>query len=185
MRVFERKLKNIYDMKILNSVNHIHYNKVNNISECSLIHAILNHSKQIKYINIQYYPILHGCMNTHKGKVKFNNFRIILDSGCSSTIFMRIMIKNNPKEEYVMQWNMQARNIINHLKFKIYFTLSEFRATKIVGWNFHVGYSAKGGYDMILDRYILISLVLNIKFSEHVIEEDYRPLKGSAAPMVD
>ena len=38
---------------------------------------------------------------------------------------------------------------------------------------------------MILGRYILTALVLNIKLSEHIMEEDGGTLKGSTAPMVD
>ena len=38
--------------------------------------------------HVYYSPILHGCMNTRKGEEKFKNFRILLDSGCISTIIM-------------------------------------------------------------------------------------------------
>ena len=38
---------------------------------------------------------------------------------------------------------------------------------------------------MILGRYILTELGLNLKFSEHVIEADDGPFKGSTTPMVD
>ena len=38
---------------------------------------------------------------------------------------------------------------------------------------------------MILDLYILTALGLNPKFSDHTIEADDRPLKGSTAPIVD
>ena len=38
---------------------------------------------------------------------------------------------------------------------------------------------------MILGRYVLTYLGLNIKFSDHVIESDDEPFKGSTAPMVD
>ena len=38
---------------------------------------------------------------------------------------------------------------------------------------------------MILGRYILKALLLNLKFSDHVIEADYGTFKGSMAPMVD
>ena len=61
-------------MKIPNGMNHIHDNKVNKIAECNLLHDMLNPSKCTKNINIHYSPILHGCMNTRKGKAKFNDF---------------------------------------------------------------------------------------------------------------
>ena len=49
----------------------------------------------------------------------------------------------------------------------------------------HVNESAKGRYDMILGIYLLIDLVLNLKYSDHVIESDGGPVKGYLAPMVD
>ena len=52
-------------------------------------------------------------------------------------------------------------------------------------WNYHVDESAEGIYDIILGRYILTTLGLSLKFSDHVIEEDYGPLTGSTEPMVD
>ena len=71
-------------------------------------------------------------MNICKDEAKFNNFRILLDSGYSSTIVTRIPIeKLNPKKDTVT-------------------------------WNCHVGDSAKGRYDLILGRYLLMELRLNI-----------------------
>ena len=64
-------------------------------------------------------------------------------------------------------------------------TLPEFRTTKIMTWECHVDDSAKGRYNMILDRYILAKLVLNIKLFKHSIEAGYGPLKGSTSPMID
>ena len=69
--VFEGKLEIINDMKILNSMNHTHNNKVNNIAKCHLLHDILNPSKQTKNINSHYYSILHVCMNYSNVRVKF------------------------------------------------------------------------------------------------------------------
>ena len=64
----------------------IHDKKVNKIAECNLIHDIINPPKRAKNLNINYSPILHGCINTRKGRAKIKNFQIILDSGFRSTI---------------------------------------------------------------------------------------------------
>ena len=78
-------------------------------------------------------------MNTRKGRAKFNNFLILLDSICSSTVVMRrIIAKINPKKDYVIKWHTQAGNIATNIKVEIYFTLPEFSATKIMTWNCHV-----------------------------------------------
>ena len=125
-------------------------------------------------------------MNTRKVRAKFKKFKILLDSGCISAIVMRMPInKLNPKEDDVMQWHTQAVNITTIIKVKIYLTLPELSGMKIVTWNCHVEDSAKVRYDMILGRYLLTSLLLNLKLSDHVIETYSGPLKGSTSPMVD
>ena len=72
----------------------------------------------------------------------------------------------------MIKWHTQAININTNLKVKTYFTLPEFSETKIVTWDCHVYHSAKGRYDMMLVIDTLIVLLLNIKFSERVIEAD-------------
>ena len=53
--------------------------ELNKIAEYNLIHDMINSPKHAKNLNIHYSPILHGCMNTRRGKAKFKNFRILLD----------------------------------------------------------------------------------------------------------
>ena len=84
-----------------------------------------------------------------------------------------------------MKWYTQAGNINTNLKVKIYFTLPELSATKIVTWNCQVYDSTKRRYYMILCRDILTQLGLNIKLSEHVIKKGDGTLTGSLAPIVD
>ena len=78
----------------------IHNNEVKNISECNLIHDIINPPKRAKKLNIHYSTFLHGCMNTRKGKARFKNFLILLDSICSYTIVMGRLVKNRPRRIY-------------------------------------------------------------------------------------
>ena len=81
---------------------HIHDKEVNTIAEWNLLHDIINTPIQSKNINSHYYPILHGCINTRKGRAKFKNFRIILDSECSSTsVIGRLVEKLHPEN---MPW---------------------------------------------------------------------------------
>ena len=149
----------------------IHDNKVNNISEFDLLHNIINPPKLAKKLNIHYYHILHGCMNTRKGKANFKNFRILLYSVCSYTILNGRLIKILIyKKDAVMQWNMQSGNINNNIKVELNFNSPELSATNVVTWNSHVDKSAKGRYDMILGRDILTYLGLNLKLYYHIIE---------------
>ena len=66
----------------------IHENEVNKIAEWNLPHDILNPSEHSKILNGHYYHILHGCMNSRKGRETFKNFQILLDSWCIYTIVM-------------------------------------------------------------------------------------------------
>ena len=70
--------------------------------------------------------------------------------------------KCTPKKDAVMQWHTQWVKITNSIRVKIDFTLPELTATKIMTWNFHVDESANIRYDMILGRYLLTALGLNI-----------------------
>ena len=71
-------------------------------------------------------------------------------------IIMRMLTKkNHTKIDTVMQWHTQKCNITTNIKVKIYITLPELSATKIMTWNCHVDESAKGRYDMILGINIL------------------------------
>ena len=94
--VFESKLENKYDIEIQIGMTCIHGNKVNKLVEWNLLHDIPNPPKTTKKLNSHYYPILHRCKNISKGRANFKNFRILLDSGCSSTILMVRLIKNLP-----------------------------------------------------------------------------------------
>ena len=95
-RAFECELKNIHDMKSLDIINRIHYNKVYNIYQCTLLNYILKTSKSTKR---NYSLILLGYINSRRSKVKFKNCHILLDCGFISTTKMRsLMIKLNHKK---------------------------------------------------------------------------------------
>ena len=72
----------------------IHEKEVNKISECNVLHDIINSPKRAKILNNHYSPIIHECMNTIIGKAKFKNFQILLGSGCSSKILMGRLVEN-------------------------------------------------------------------------------------------
>ena len=97
----------------------------------------------------------------------------------------RLIEKLRLEKDATMQWHTQAGNISTNPKVKIDFTLPTISATNVVTWIFHMDESAKGRYDMILRRYILTELVLNLKFSEYVIKAGDGTSNGSTTPMVD
>ena len=76
------------------------------------LHDKMNPSKHAKNLNRHYSPILHGCTNTWNVKGKIKNFRILFDSGYSSSIVTRSPIeKINNKKDAVIQCHKQAGNI--------------------------------------------------------------------------
>ena len=83
---------------------------------CRKIHDTINPPKRATILNSHNSPILHGCMNNRKGKARFNFFRILLDSGCSSMIVMISLVKKlSPEEDAPMQWHTQAGNITTNI----------------------------------------------------------------------
>ena len=64
------------------------------------------------------------------------------------------------------------------------FTLTILSPEYVVTWNFHVDESTKARYNMIIRRYLLIELLLNLKLSDHATKSDYVIFKGSKEPMV-
>ena len=165
---------------------HINKKEVNTLAEYNLLHDIINPTKRAKNTDICYYPILHGCMKNRKGRAKFESFRIILDSGCSSTTVMVTMVKKLHSEKYaVMQWHTQAGKITTNIKVKIYLILPALSAPNAMTWNCHVDGSAKGRCDMIIGGYLLKEFGLNFKLSEHVIKADDGLFKGPTTLMVD
>ena len=77
-----------YVIENLENIIYMHKNKVNNIAKCNLIHDRINPPKRAK----------------NKNRAKFKNLRVLLDSGCSSTIAMRRLVeKLFPEKNDVMQ----------------------------------------------------------------------------------
>ena len=106
-----------YVIENRNKMINIHDNEVKNISKWNLLQAIINPPKRAKNINTHYSPILHGFTNTIKGRAKFKNFQIVLNSECSSTILTRrIVEKLCPEKDAGTQWQTQAGNITTNFE---------------------------------------------------------------------
>ena len=111
--MFEIELKNVYDIKNHNGITCKHKKKVNNIAECNVLYGMINPSKRTKLLNSHYSPILIGCMNTRKGKSRFKNFQILLDSGCSSTVILVRRIKKNLLLKKILQCNSTRNQLVS------------------------------------------------------------------------
>ena len=88
-------------------MKNIHDNEVNPISECNLLHDILNTYEHEKRTNYHYFPILHGCINPRRVKTRYENFQILLNSGCISKILMIVLtLKIIMTKDTVRQWKI-------------------------------------------------------------------------------
>ena len=117
-------------MNSLDDINHIYNQGIKYIYECNLLYGILNSPKRNKNTDSHYSLILHVCMNTRRGKVKLENFRVLLYGRCTSMILIIRLTKTlEAKEYFVKQCRTRVGNITTNLKVKIDVTLPEFIST--------------------------------------------------------
>ena len=101
------------------------------------------------------------------------NYSILLDSGCSSTIFMMRQTSKLKNTEYdVTQWQTQTGILTTNHKVKVYLCLPELSTEK---WLFRnvIWTTPETSSVMILDSNILTVLRLNKK-PEHMMKGDGR-----------
>ena len=89
------------------------------------------------------------------------------------------------KPTKITTWETQVTKLTTSKKVNVDFFLPEFSETKIVSWKFHLDNQNNSRYDMILVRYLIHALGLDIKFSENIIFGGDVPYQGCSAPMVD
>ena len=81
-------------------------------------------------------------------------------------------------------WETQSGNFTTSKKVNVAFCLTEFSATKIVTWKFHMDESTNVRYDMILGRDLINALGLYLKFSDNFIIGGEGTYEGCSSPMV-
>ena len=95
------------------------------------------------------------------------------------------MLKLTPKKDFATQWQTQDRKQKTYQKVKAEFCQPEFSATKIMTWECHVDAPNESRYDMILGRGLLMSMILDLKLSIHIIVRGKTPYEGCMTPMMD
>ena len=157
---------------------------VNN--EYNVLSKKFNPTKRAKHKNSHSSLVLHGCMDTCRGKEKFINFRILLDSGRTSTIAMNNLTpKLKRKKSSTTMWQTQGGNFTTNEMATVDFCLSELNATKIVTRKFHVKDSTEIRYNIFLGIDLITALVLDLKFSGNILVGGDGPHEGCLAPMAD
>ena len=102
-------------------------------------------------------PVLRRKINCGLVKSKFKSLGIILYSGTILSIilgkYMQKLWKNMTES---VHWSAQVVDFHKKSKIEVELVLTELDGTKIITWNFHVGYSqGDHKYNMILGRGIL------------------------------
>ena len=134
--------------------------------------------KKIKFTNDDLVPILFGYLNTRLGKPKFEQIKILADSGASSTIVAKKFTeKLRLQSTSETAWSTMAGNFSTSSKCKLLFTLPELHDSAKIIENAYVAQNL-GTYDMIMGRNTLRTLGININFSNNTVEWN-----GSQAPM--
>ena len=101
--------------------------------EYHLFNVILRPEKGAKNLNIHYYPILYGCMNSHNAIEKSKNFQILLNIEYSFINMMVNMTSNIRLKKYISRkWQTQTGNFTTDQKVKVDFFLTKFSVRKIV-----------------------------------------------------
>ena len=92
---------------------------------------------------------------------------------------------NQKQKNTTTEWQNQPGDFTTNQKVYINLCLLEFSSTKILIWEFHVDDLTKSRCDIILGRDITMDLVLDLKYSKHIIAESYGKYKGCTSHMVD
>ena len=126
-------------------------------------------------------------MNIRLCKAKYLTLMILLDSGVSSSIVLgKHTHKLFHKKTQTFKWSTQGGDFLTTYTKNVELVIPELDATKSVTWSFHVDDSQKNSrYDMIIGRYLLLELKLDLCFSDYMIKGNGVAYKGCTTPMRD
>ena len=113
-------------------------------------------------------------------KIKYDNLRVLLDSGCSDSIAMLKYGRKNKKETGTKKFATGSGQLKTKYKADIKFTLPEFSNSKLITWNFHLTDNEDLGYDLILGRDIMLKLGIDLSFEKKSLSWE-----GTEIPMRD
>ena len=110
-----------------------------------------------------------------------------MDSGASSSIVIRKQTqKLRHKKTQSVKWITHSSDFLTTYKTNLELVLPELEATKSVTWRFHVNDLQKiSRYDMIIVRYLLLELKLDLCFSDYTIKDNRGAYEGCTAPKID
>ena len=111
-------------------------------------------------------------MQTSLGKPTPVTIRILFDSGASSTIVYKDLVKKlRIKKDRTTEWQTAIGKFETNEKAKVQFILPEFHESRVIKWNAHVT-DKKSNYDLIVGGDLMTELGIKIDYSEQSITWD-------------
>ena len=113
-------------------------------------------------------------------KIKFDNLRFLLDSGCSDSIASLKYGKSSKEKWKTKYFTAGSWQLKTQYQMDIMFSLPEFSNSKLINWKFHLTDNEDLGYDMVIGRDLMMSLGIDISFDKKKIIWE-----GTEIPMRD
>ena len=113
-------------------------------------------------------------------KIKYDNLKILLDSGCSDSIALMKYGNSKKTKTPTHKFATGSGQLKTKYESEIQFTLPEFSHSKIINWKFHLTELEDIGYDMIIGQDLMTSLGIDISFTRKVVTWE-----GTEIPMRD
>jgi len=111
-------------------------------------------------------------LRTSLGKPTPVTIRILFDSGASSTIVYKELVKKlRIKKDRTTEWQTAIGKFETNEKAKVQFILPEFHESRVIEWNAHVT-DKKSNYDLIVGGDLMTELGIKIDYSEQSITWD-------------
>jgi Aspartyl protease len=116
-------------------------------------------------------PVVFTVINTGLGKERLKRISVLLDSGASSSVINHNVVNRlRIKPDQATVWNTAGGKMSTHGKVRVTFTLPELSPSASVDTTVHVHDRHLSQYNMIIGRYLLKDLGIDVLFSTSTIE---------------
>jgi len=116
-------------------------------------------------------PVVFALLNTRLGKEKAKRISVLLDSGASSSVIHRDIVKKlRIKPTSPTVWNTAAGPLSTEGKVTITFALPELSPSASITTTVHVHPTQIARYDMIIGRDLMTELGIDVMFSTSTID---------------
>ena len=99
-------------------------------------------------------------------KIKYDNLKILLDSGCSDSIALMKYGNSKKTKTPTRKFATGSGQLKTKYESEIQLKLPEFSHSKIINWQFHLTKMEDIGYDMIIGRDLMTKLGIDISFNK-------------------